>query len=157
MPRNVCTVCTHAERAQIESDRRGGVAYKRLSERYGPAPATLHNHFTRHVAEAMAKAAETREVEHGSAWWTELEDLVPRTKAVLARAEKAGDDRLVLASIRELRSNVELIAKVLGEVRGDGGGTTVVIDARQWNVALEALDAHPEAKAKIIEALGGEP
>jgi hypothetical protein len=67
----------------------------------------------------MAKAVEAREVhdlEHGDDLLDQLQFLNRKTLSILEEAEASGDRRVALAAIREARSNVELNARLTGEL-----------------------------------------
>ena len=53
-----------------------------------------------------------------------LHAALARAGAILDRAERAGDLRVALMAVREVRGGLELLAKLGGELRGAGHGPT---------------------------------
>jgi hypothetical protein len=94
----------------------------------------------------MAKAVEAREVrdvEHGDDLLGQLQFLNKKTLSILEEAESSGDRRVALAAIREARSNVELNAKLTGEL----------VERHAHLHGHGALS--PEAAEQFIEAMAG--
>jgi len=71
-----------------------------------------------HVSATLAKAADKQEEARGENLLKQLLDLQTRTLALLTEAEQNGDRRTRLGAIREARSNLELIGRFLGELKG---------------------------------------
>jgi len=70
------------------------------------------------VSATLAKAADKQEEARGDHLLKQLLDLQTRTLALLTEAEQNGDRRTRLGAIREARSNLELIGRFLGELKG---------------------------------------
>ncbi len=82
--------------------------------------------------------------------------LQSRTLGILDKAEAAGDLRTALGAVREARGNVELLAKLLGEL--DERPVNVLISS-EWlelrAVVVGALEPHPDARESVLRALEG--
>ena len=78
-----------------------------------------------------------------------------KTLGILLRAEGAGDLRTVLGAIREARGNVELLAKLSGEL--DERPVVNLLISPEWlelrAVIVGALEPHPEALHAVVGAL----
>lgn len=61
-------------------------------------------------------AQDAADVAHADRLLSELEDLQRRTLALLTRAENAGELMAALRAIREARGNLELMARIMGEI-----------------------------------------
>jgi hypothetical protein len=81
-----------------------------------------------------------------------------KTLAILERAEKAGELRTALSAIREVRGNLELLAKLLGELRENP--TVNLVVAPQWltlrATILQVLEPYPDARNALCVALARE-
>jgi len=66
-----------------------------------------------------------------------------------------GDRKLILAAIREQRSNLELVAKVkqIIDKAPQVNNTVVMIDERVTDAIIAALAPYPEARLAVSNAL----
>jgi len=83
----------------------------------GSVQGYVYRHSRDHLPEKLAQAAQTQETIHADALWAQAQDLHAKTLAALARAEKRRDERLLLSAVRESRSNLELLARLAGELQ----------------------------------------
>ncbi len=78
-----------------------------------------------------------------------------RTLAILGNAEVEGEHKLALAAIREARSNLELLGRLMGELKQETVINVLIlpdyIAARSALVA--ALAPFPDARHAVVEAL----
>jgi nucleotide-binding universal stress UspA family protein len=88
-----------------------------------------------------------------------IEDLAARLERALDRAETSGHAASFVGVARELRSSVELLAKLSGELKPDGP-TVQVLNLQaspDWvatrSALMAALQRHPEALADVAAAL----
>lgn len=154
MPRT-CTACLHPDRPEIDHALVRGTAYRTIAKQYGLSDSAAFRHQREHLPKLLAEAAEAEEVAHADTLLAEVRSLHARTLSLLDAAEQAGDLSVALRAIREARGNVELLARLAGELQE---GTTVnVLVTPQWvevrTVILRALDPHPAAKLAVSEAL----
>lgn len=87
-----------------------------------------------------------------------------RTLEILREAESTGSLRLALAAVSAARSNVETLARLLGEI-GDGSTTVnvqtnvAVLQSPEWLAVrerlLRALLPYPDARIAAAVALSG--
>ena len=149
-----CSICTHPQRDEI--DRllvEGKEPLRIIAERYGTTPSALCRH-KRHIPSMLAKAHEAGEVARADDLLSQVRDLQARALAILEQAEQAGDLRTALGAIREARGNLELLAKMIGELQAP---PTVIVASPEW-VALRteilvALEPYPEARLSVARAL----
>jgi hypothetical protein len=101
----------------------------------------------------MAQAAE--EVAQADTLLGQVRDLQSRALAILGKAEEAGDLRTALGAIREARGNLELLAKLLGEL--DELPVTNILVSAEWvsvrTAMMEALGPYPQARVAVAERL----
>ncbi len=77
----------------------------------------MHRHKRNHLPAHLAKAREARELADADALLSQVESLRDRALSTLDRAEVEGDLRTEIVAIREARSCVELLSKLLFELR----------------------------------------
>ena len=156
MPRS-CTVCTHEARAEIERALVAGEAFRNIAERFGTSAAALHRHKADHLPVKLVKAREAEEVAQADDLLEQVRGLQGRALAILDKAEEAGELRTALSAIREARGNLELLAKLLGEL--DERPQVNVLISPEWlelrAVIVGALEPHPAARGAVLRALEG--
>jgi hypothetical protein len=110
---------------------------------------------TNHLPATLVKAQEAQEVAHADDLLEEVRSLQSRALAILGTAEGVGDLRTALGAIREARGNLELLAKLVGEL--DERPKVDVLVHPQWlelrAVIVNALEPHPEARGAVLGAL----
>ena len=151
-----CTVCDHPDRSSIDTALVAGASYRVISGRFpGSSTSALQRHAANHVPAAVAQAQQARAVAHGDNLLTQVEELKDRAMGVLARAEAAEDLRAAVSAIKEARGCVELLAKMMGELRD--GQTVNILVSPEWGrargVILGALADHPDARVSVALAL----
>ncbi len=155
MPR-VCTLCSHEDREEIDAALVLGRPSRELAEQYGLSGSAVRRHRLDHLSAALARVAAARQEAGPSSALDRLEELRQRAMKVLDSADEEGKASLSLAAIREVRSLVELIAKITGEL--DERAQVAVVNVQtseEWaqiRAALsQALAPHPDA-ARAVSA-----
>jgi|SRR5215204_2741418 len=155
MPR-ACTICAHENRHTIDHALVGGEeALRTISDRFGVSKSALIRHKDAHLPAALIKAREAEEVVRAGELLSQVRDLQGRTLSILTASEEAGELRTALAAIREARGNLELLAKLLGEL--DESPRVNVLVSGEWvtirTAIMGALIPYPEARSTVAEAL----
>lgn len=155
MPRT-CTVCPHPEREAIDAALVSGESTGKISGRYRTIDErALRRHRANHLPASLAKARDAEEVSRADDLLSQVRDLQGRALDILEKAEAAGEMRTALGAIREARGNLELLAKLLGEL--DERPVNVLVSP-QWlelrAVIVAALQPHPDAREAILDAIG---
>ena len=156
MPRR-CTVCDHEARASIDAVLISGAALRDIAGRHGVSKSALERHKAGHLLAHLTKAKEVEEVARADGLLSQVRHLQDRTLSILTTSEEAGELRTALAAIREARNNLELLAKLLGEL--DETPKVNVLVSAEWltvrTTLLEALVPYPDARATVADALLG--
>ena len=155
MPR-ACTVCMHKNRPTIDRALVGGEeALRTISDRFGVSKTALIRHKDAHLPAALIKARKVEEVVRADELLSQVRDLQGRTLSILTASEEAGELRTALAAIREARGNLELLAKLLGEL--DEHPQVNILVSVVWltirTAIMVALVPYPEARSAVAEAL----
>ena len=153
MPR-VCTVCNHNKRDEIDTLYIQGSPYRDIARRFEVSLSSVSRH-KKHLPKTLLKAKEVKEIAKADSLLKQLEELQTRTNGVFKKAEKQKDLRTCLAAIREARGNLELIAKLVGELNEE---RTINIHLNpEWieirTSILNALTPFPEARLALAEVL----
>ena len=156
MPRK-CTVCTHEARAEIDRALVAGDTFRHIAARFDTSTGALQRHKADHLPGRLAKAQEAEEVAQADDLLCQVQDLQARALAILDKAEEAGELRTALSAIREARGNLELLAKLLGEL--DERPQVNVLVSPEWlelrAIIVGALEPHPAARGAVLRALEG--
>ena len=115
MPRS-CTICEHPEREAIDRTLVGDASNRAVASLYDVSEAAVRRHKANHLPAKLVMAHAAEEVAQADTLLDQVRDLQRRALAILEKAEEAGELRTALGAIREARGNLELLAKLLGEL-----------------------------------------
>ncbi len=156
MPRS-CTLCTHPDRDAIDEALVGGVAFPALVAKHRVSKDSLSRHKGNHLPAKMVMAQAAEEVAQADSLLDQVRELQASALGILDKAEKAGELRTALGAIREARGNLELLAKLLGEL--DERPQVNLNVSPEWlelrAVIVGALEPHPDARGAVLRALEG--
>jgi hypothetical protein len=156
MPRS-CTVCEHPEREAIDRALVGGASNRSVASLYDVSEAAVRRHKANHLPAKLVMAQKASEVAQAESLLAQVQDLQARTLAILETAEETRQHRTALAAIREARSNLELLAKLLGEL--DERSVVNLRVSPEWlelrAVIVGALEPYSEARLAVLRAIGG--
>src|SRR5512135_2726012 len=111
MPRT-CTICAHPDRSGIDKSLLAGEPFRKIAKHTATSAASLFRHRNGHIATALILSKQVAEADYGDDLFAQMMDINRRTRLILTQAEAAGDPRLALSAIREVRGNMELQAKI---------------------------------------------
>ena len=157
MPRS-CTVCAHPKREEMDRALVEGVSAAEISGRYRTVgERAVRRHRSNHLPAKLVMAEKAAEVAEADNLLDQVGDLQRRALAILDKAEEAGELKTALSAIREARGNLELLAKLLGEL--DERPVVNLNVSPEWlelrTVIVTALEPHPEAMSAVVGALEG--
>ncbi len=153
MPR-VCTICTHESALEIDRALLDGEPYRHIATRYGTSTGALQRH-REHLPNQLVKAREAEEVTQADTLLEQVRALQTRALSILDRADHSGDLKTALSAIREVRSNLELLGKLAGELQQEG--TVNITVSPEWltlrATVISALHPYPDAARAVSKAL----
>jgi hypothetical protein len=156
VPRS-CTICEHPEREAIDRALVGDSSNLSVSSLFAVSEQALRRHKANHLPAKLVMAQAAEEVAQADDLLDQLRGLQARTLAILEAAETASEHRTALGAIREARSNLELLAKLLGEL--DDRPVVSLNISPEWlelrAVIVGALEPHPDARGAVLRALEG--
>ena len=115
MPRR-CSVCDHDDLAEINSALASKEPLRTIADRWSVSKTALIRHRNLHLPVSQIKDKEAEEVTRADDLLDQVRDLQERTLANLDEAEEAEELSGALQAIREARSDLELLAKLLDEL-----------------------------------------
>jgi hypothetical protein len=135
----------------------GGASNRSVASLYDVSEAAVRRHKSNHLPAKLVMAEHAAELAEADNLLGQVRDLQMRTLAILEAAETSKQHRTALGAIREARSNLELLAKLLGEL--DERPVINILVSAEWlelrAVIVGALDAHPDARGAVLRALEG--
>lgn len=159
MPR-ACTICAHAERAAIDAALAAGTSFRDIALQFAVGFMAVQRHASTHVAQAVAQSQAAREaVAEGAALDVvkQLRTINVTTTAILEEARAARDGDLALKAIDRLQRQIELQAKLLGDLDERSVTQVALIQSPDWqrlrSAILAALAPYPEARLAVAAAL----
>jgi hypothetical protein len=149
-------VCTHPKREEVDRALVEGVSAAEISGRYRTVgERAVRRHRSNHLPAKLVMAEKAAEVAEADTLLEQVKDLQGHAYSILDRAEEAGELRTALSAIREARGNLELLAKLLGEL--DERPVTNVLVSAEWvtvrTAMMEALSLYPRARLAVAERL----
>lgn len=152
---NKCQVCEHPQRKAIDKAIVEGVRMREITERFEVSRGSLYRHKNKHLPQRLAKAQEAKEIAKADNLLEHVKDLQAKTLGILNRHE-GKDDRIALSAIREARSNLDLLGRLLGEL-DNSPKVAVLINNPEWvnlrAAIIDALEPYPDAKRAVVDAI----
>lgn len=149
-----CSICRHPDRDVIDRALIAGVAFRHIAGERAVSTSALQRHKEACLPATIAKAEEA-EGARADDLLAEVRALQARTITILERAESSGKLGTAVMAIGEARRNLELLAKLLGQL--DERPTINLLVAPEWltlRAALfTALQPYPEARARVADRL----
>jgi len=146
-------VCKHPRREEIDRLLIEGIPLRDIAGQAGQISKSSLARHKEHLPSSLVKAQEAAEVARADDLLGQLKDLQARTLGILNQA--SDDHRLALAAIAQARANIELLGKLLGELREQPVVNLLLMP--EWvsmrGVILRALQPYPDAKLALVEAL----
>jgi len=159
-----CTICADPRIREITGAVMARRPLRWIAEQYKLSKSALHRHMKRHVTKALRKLSKAdmpiaQAAEIGEPVLVEMRKLNARSLKILKAAEEAKDHSVALHAVRECRRNLELIAKLTGELdpraAGEemGGSLNVtVVYAEKAAVQVSLPEAPVVAPPALLEA-----
>jgi DNA invertase Pin-like site-specific DNA recombinase len=169
-----CTVCAHEKRQEIDKALITGTTHRNVAEQFRLSPSAVYRHKQSHVAARIKRAFEASEtrkavelVQHQTQERAkevgQAIDVVQQLKAinsacleVLAKSRTDGKHSLSLQAVDRIHRQIELQAKLLGELQEAGPQVNVFVASEWCEIrvhVLQALTPYPEARAAVAEVL----
>ena len=152
-----CTVCSHPDRPAIDQMLVNLRPFRTIAQQFKVSPWAVLRHHDDHLPATLVKAQEQEDVRQAIDHIAQLKAINGATLAILKDARAQGNADMALKAIDRLRRQIELQAKLIGEL--DDRPQVNLLVAPQWLELrvqiLTALQPYPEARLAIAEALSG--
>ena len=119
-------------------------------------------HQDNHLPAVLVKAAESKELAHGTALLEQVEWLLTETKESMERSKNNGKEKDFLAGARETRHTMELVGRITGELRENNRDSApqtafdaiIKLASALSETQLQRMAAGEKLEALIIEGEG---
>ena len=156
MPRT-CTICTHLERPAIEGALVSGTSLREIAGRWSVTKSALHRHKQDHLASHLVKAKEQESIDQAIDVVRQLKAINVACLEILQKSRAEGKPSISLGAVDRIHRQLELQAKLLGELRETAPQVNVLV-APEWHevrvTVLQALQSFPEARAAVAGVIG---
>lgn len=157
MPRH-CSICNHPDREAINTALIENKTFRYVAKRYQVSTTALHRHKSEHLPGVIVKAKEAAESTLADNLLDRLMDLNKTTMLILGEARQSKDNELALRAIQRAEKQLELQARLLGELN-EAPTVNVLVTNPEWiqmrTAILRALKPYPEAQDAVVQALKG--
>jgi hypothetical protein len=131
-----------------------GQSNRATSRQYGLSKDAVRRH-KQHIPELLLKASQAMEIAEADSLLDQMRDLQQRALSILDKAEEAEDLRTALGAISQARSNLELLAKLQGELAQEG---TINLHLNPQYLAVRtaivrAVEPYPEVRGALSQAM----
>lgn len=138
-----CSICTGGQRKAIDAAITAGVPQRDIAGQFGASKSSVARHakdcFPRGAVLA-ASVVGLGDLVSGANITSEVIDLQRRTLVILTKAEDTEELSVALGAIREARGNLELEARLTGQLRQDPATqVNVLLASPGWSGYLERL------------------
>ncbi len=155
-----CRFCESSDREALETALlRREKTQEEAAKLLGVTRRAVGHHLKKHIPEAVRLAISSgKATQAGLNVAQQLLEINQASRAILTAALGAGDPGLALRAIDRVEKQLELQAKLLGDIQ-----TGVTVNVNQApafvefrSLVLSVLDQYPETKAKVVERLKSE-
>lgn len=154
-----CAFCTHKDRQKLEESL---ITHTKTQAEVagilGIDQSRVSRHMSQHVSRAVAEAiSQDQELEDGLNVTRQLIEINRAAREILSEARSKGDNYMALAAIARVEKQLELQAKLLGDIAT--GINIQIIQSPQFvefkALILNTLNDYPEVKALVVDRLRG--
>jgi len=153
-----CTICSHADRLDIDRGIIAGLPYRDIAGRFAVSKSAIERHASDHISKLISRARDLRDWLNADQLVGELRVLREVVLGILEEARADGDHATALQAIGRLEKQAELVARLLGELVEHQRVQMVDASAsEQWSkllpIILSVLEPYPDARRALVEAL----
>jgi hypothetical protein len=112
----VCSICIHRHRFEIEKEIVSGCNLRQLAKEYDLDYQSLYYHSVNHVSRSIAKAMEKKELTHSMDLLARIESILQRADDIFTRNYKANKDDLALKALSEQRNTISLLNNIAAQL-----------------------------------------
>ncbi len=150
-----CTICTHPQRRAIDAALVADASLRDIAGQFDVSKSAVDRHKAEHLPAHLVKAHEQEDIRQAIDVVRQLKAINQATLGILKEARDMRKHAIALMAIDRVQKQIELQAKLLGELQQEGT-TNIVINqqvAAYTAVLMHALAPFPDARAAVAAAL----
>ncbi|MDA2919242.1 hypothetical protein MYX76_07100 [Desulfobacterota bacterium AH_259_B03_O07] len=149
-----CAICIHPKHFSIDKLLVEGQSERTVAHQFSVSRDSIHRH-KKHIDLKLLKARDLNEMLEADNLLGQIKHLQREAYDNLELAKGERDVKSISMALREARGNLELLARLLGKLQ-ETKVVNVLISPEWLSIKVQilgALEAFPEAKEAIVEAL----
>jgi len=151
-----CSICIHPQRAEIDKALVAGEPLRDIAGRCPVSRSALHRHKQDHLPGHLVKAAQEEDLGQAIDVLRQLKAINAACLEILQKSRADGKHSISLRAVDRIHRQIELQAKLLGELQEQGPQVNVLV-APEWQEirvnVLRALAPFPEARQAVAGVL----
>ena len=152
MPQS-CTVCRSEQLQNIDESLLRSEPYRSIAARTGLSTTALVRHKSAHLPAVLAAAKQAADVSYAGSVFERLQTVNRETRAILAEARAAATPMIALVAVGRIEKQLELEAKLLGQLNESARVAVGVVIQREDSRATAAVkDALSHATSAQLQA-----
>lgn len=155
-----CSICISPQRAEIEKALVSGEPLRDIAGRCPVSRSALHRHKQEHLPGHLVKAHEEESIGQAIDVVRQLKAINAACLEILQKSRADGKLSISLGAVDRIHRQIELQAKLLGELQETGPQVNVLV-AAEWHEVrvnvLAALSPFPEARSAVARVLDARP
>lgn len=153
-----CTICTHAQRAEIEQAMMSGESsYRAIASQFAIGRMALQRHASDHIAQEIQQSQAAKEEILALNVTSEMVWANQQARAIYDTSIDSDEPQLrtALSALGEIRKQAELWAELQGDL--NRGTTIELTDHPDWvnlrEIIFKALEPWPDARIAVARAV----
>ncbi len=150
-----CTVCCHDQRGAIEQEIAATTSARKISALFRVSPDAVQRHKAEHLPKTLTDARKADDDERALDVVKQLRVINGVSLQILNEARQGKDPQTALKAVDRIHRQIELQAKLLGQL--DDRPQVNVVVSPEWAAiratVLVALRPYPEARVAVVERL----
>jgi hypothetical protein len=138
---NVCSICTHKSRLEIDRLIVAGKSYESISRQFRVSSAAVSNHSREHLSRQLVQAYEQKEIDESMNLLGRIDKILFHAEAIFERNYQAKHDVTALKALDSQRSTIDLLARI----------SMFLHQARAAELAAAQGDQEAQKKAELEE------
>jgi hypothetical protein len=138
---NVCSICTHKSRLEIDRLIVEGRSYEGISRQFRVSSAAVSHHSREHLSRQLVQAYEQKEIDESMNLLGRIDRILHHAEAIFERNYAAKHDVTALKALDSQRSTIDLLARI----------SMFLHQARAAELAAAQGDQEAQKKAELEE------
>jgi len=109
---NICTICNHIRRIEMDRALVSGRNVASIAKEYKVSAGSLYHHREHHITRQLATAMQIKSTSESLDILGRIDAILAKTELICQRNFDAGKDGIAIKALTETRSTLELLSKI---------------------------------------------